>query len=46
MISTHGKACIFVSDNSKEAQTLFSSSQNQCPDRSPAKEGHEQARGL
>ena len=45
MISTHGKACILISDNSKEAQALLSSSHNQRPDKSPTEEDHEQAGG-
>ena len=44
-ISTKGKVSIFIGDSSKKAQTLFSSSYNQCLDRSPAKEGHEQVGG-
>ena len=44
-ISTKGKVSIFIGDSSKKAQTLFSSSYNQCPDRSLAKEGHEQVGG-
>ena len=45
MISTHGKACIFIGDSSKEAQALFSSSCNQRLDRPPTQEGHEQVGG-
>ena len=38
MIFTNGEVSIFFGDRSKKAQTIFSSSYNQCPNRSPVEE--------
>ena len=44
-ISANGKVSIFIGDNNKKAQALFSSLYAQRLDRSPVKEGLDQVKG-